>query len=140
GALREIGFRYENDVYPFEQFDLRNNRPDILVQHLLDTLPVSPAAHKEMERMRDECLRLYRKRLTKLGFTEDQLSSKVDRPEVTLSEGIVNNGECTFTVHALDKKSLLDRLLVFVNDVPAVAQIDGQEAAGSKGLDLKDRK
>ncbi|MBP7077184.1 MAG: hypothetical protein KBB11_09080 [Bacteroidales bacterium] len=53
-----------HQIYPFEQFDLKYNRPDIVLARLGYASP----------ELIDAYYRAYQKRLKKMGFTEEQLS------------------------------------------------------------------
>lgn len=46
GQVNELAFRFETDVYPFRQFDLQLNRPDIVFDTLSKTLSVDDPAAK----------------------------------------------------------------------------------------------
>ncbi|MFH2096379.1 MAG: caspase family protein [Bacteroidota bacterium] len=123
-AKEEIGFTFGMKFYPFEQFDLQYNRPDIVLERLGCSTP-------EMIR----ALHLaYLKRLQKSGFTEEMFSNDFHLPEtrVTNADKIpVSTAEplLTIGVQLSDSKYLLDRLSVRVNDVPLY---------GSNGLSLRE--
>jgi hypothetical protein len=46
GQVNELAFRFETDVYPFRQFDLQLNRPDIVFDALSQALGVADPAAK----------------------------------------------------------------------------------------------
>ena len=46
GQVNELAFRFETDVYPFRQFDLQLNRPDIVLDALSQALGVADPAAK----------------------------------------------------------------------------------------------
>jgi WD40 repeat protein len=110
--IKGVSFRVKGQLYPFEQFDLRFNRPDIV----LTRLGLAP----------DEIIQSYRlafeKRLKKMGLTEQMLGSDFHLPEVQiLTPDIpvtIKQTTLTLRVKATDSKYLLDRLNVFVNDIP----------------------
>ena len=112
GALRWVSFEIGNRVFPFEQFDLRFNRPDIILERLGKASPGTIASYK----------RLYQKRLRKIRFTEEMLGSDFHIPEVTLlSKDIpisTTSRSFAFKIRAVDSKYLLDRINVYINDVP----------------------
>jgi WD40 repeat protein/uncharacterized caspase-like protein len=121
-ALKGIHFRIGNKVYPFEQFDLRLNRPDIVVSRLGKASPGLITAYKKA----------YQKRLHKMGFTEEQVQGDIHLPEVSLLiRDIPISTESklfSFKVKAYDNKYYLDRFNIYVNDVPIY---------GIKGMPLK---
>ena len=116
-------FRKSGKVYGIEQFDLKLNRPDILLQRAGSTdTSLIQSYH-----------RAYLKRLKKMGFTEDMLKDDYQLPEIIIS---TNNkipkqtyeSEIYLDLIFRDKKYLLDRVNVYVNDVPVY---------GLKGLNLR---
>ena len=105
-----IAFTQGIHSYPFEQFDLRLNRPDIV----LDRLGAPKEAIETAKSLRD-------KRLKRMGVTEEML-----KPDFHLSElQIVGEVPATtpkdqldLQIKATDDKYPLDRLRVYVNNVP----------------------
>lgn len=124
-ALGAVSFRIGKKLYPFEQFDLKLNRPDIISSRLGKTPQGLINAYEYV----------YKKRLRKMGFKEDQLGDDFHLPAVKIETeaNVFTTAEKTFklTAFANDDKYLLDRLNVYVNDVPIY---------GLKGFDLKDLK
>lgn len=122
GARRAIGFRVGDRAFPFEQFDLKLNRPDIL----LERIGRSPAELREAYRS------AYRRRLRRAGFTEEALGADFHLPQVAiLSRNLparTKERTLRFRVAAGDTRYALDRLNVDVNGVPVY---------GSGGLTLK---
>jgi WD40 repeat protein len=112
-AFDAVAFRLKNKVFSFDQFDLQYNRPDIVLERigLADTMLVS-AYHKA-----------YYKRLKKMKFNETMFSPDFHMPElyilnsdslpVTTNEKIIN-----LKIKTTDSKYRLDRINVFINDVP----------------------
>ena len=121
-ALRAVHFRMGNKVYPFEQFDLRLNRPDIVLQRIGQSPPELIAAYKKA----------YLKRLKKMGFTEKQVQGEMHLPTLRLLSRNVpfttKSKTLSLRVNARDSKHKLNRLNVYINDVPIY---------GTKGLSLK---
>ena len=108
-----IAFLLNNKVYSFEQFDLLFNRPDLVLQNIPGSDP----------QMRELYHRAYIKRLKKMNFTEEMLSTDFNIPEITIEneEAIDLEAEVksiNLTLSATDSKSNLDRINVWVNDVP----------------------
>ncbi|MBL7791455.1 MAG: caspase family protein [Saprospiraceae bacterium] len=123
GAIKQgLGFKLEGNSFPFEQFDLKYNRPDLVLEHLGTASPELVQAYRNA----------YYKRLKKMGFSESMLTEVNHIPEVkvvsTSLSTITSNRRLHFEVRALDKKANLDRIQVFVNDVSIY---------GLQGLDLK---
>jgi hypothetical protein len=122
--LKGVAFRVKGQLYPFEQFDLRLNRPDIVLNRL------GRASHELVESYRSA----YDRRLKKMRLTEAMLGTDFHLPEVELltTDVPVSVGvpSLTLRVKATDSKYPLDRLNVFVNDVPIY---------GTAGLPLPDK-
>ncbi len=121
-ALDAVSFRLNNKLYPFEQFDLKLNRPDIISSRLGKTPQGLVNAYQY----------IYKKRLRKMGFTEDQLGDDFHLPEVEIIDKTktltTDVSTYKFQVSLLDDKYKLDRLNVYVNNVPIY---------GLSGFDLK---
>jgi WD40 repeat protein len=120
GWLINDGVRNAPKFYPFEQFDVRLNRPDIV----LSRIGGYPKRRIEL------LYKAYQKRLEKMGIDEKTLSDNLEAPklEVDLSVSESTQKLLSFKVNAADAQSNLDRLIVYVNDVPLY---------GSKGFPLK---
>jgi WD40 repeat protein len=122
-GIREVAFRVKNQVYPFEQFDLRFNRPDIVLERLggvsQDVISTYRAA--------------YGRRLSKMGLTASMLGLDLHLPQVAFAEPApVTTGSSSLPlrVRSTDDKYALDRINVFVNDVPVFGTA-GLPVAGS---------
>lgn len=114
GNFDGVGFRYHNKLYGFDQFDLTFNRPDLVMEQIGYTSPFMIKMYKLA----------YDKRLKRMGFTEDMLSDEFHVPEIevtNLAEIPLNTKEESITVHvsAHDDQIELNRLNVYINDVPA---------------------
>jgi hypothetical protein len=120
GWLINDGVRNSPKFYPFEQFDLRLNRPDIVLSR------IGGYPRKRIELL----YKAYQKRLEKMGVDEKQLSDNLNAPTIELNLKITEAMEkrITFNVKAEDKVNTLERLNVYINDVPLY---------GSKGMSLK---
>jgi WD40 repeat protein len=120
--LSGVTFRMNGVQYPFEQFDLRFNRPDLVMERL------GRADSEVIQSYR----RAYEHRLRKLGFTEQMLQGSLHLPEVSLPRGPpplkVQESTLELTVRSNDDTALLDRLNVYVNDVAVF---------GSSGVTLR---
>lgn len=123
-GLKGIAFRVGNNVFPFEQFDLRLNRPDIVLQNL------GYAPRELIETYHN----VYQKRLRRMNFTEEMLGDDFHLPEIEILTKDVPlamvNKYFTFTIRAADSKYLLDRIHVYVNNVPIY---------GIRGINLRDK-
>ena len=123
-SLRGIGFKYGKQFISPEQYDLRFNRPDIVLARL-GFVP------REVIR---SFQRAYQKRLQRMNFTEQMLSEEIHLPEaVVITDQLPlnsNNDQLSFSINAKDTKYNLDRINVFVNNIPVY---------GIQGIDLRNR-
>lgn len=124
GAKKLIHFVKGDKIYPFNQFDLKYNRPDIIVKSL-------EASNQGLVK---PFYYAYQKRLKRLGFTEEMLDGTFHMPTAK----ITNQDEIPITtdqdflkikVKGEDSKFNLDRVLVRVNEVPI---------KGKRGISVKD--
>ena len=122
GAAKAIGFRIDGQNYPFDQFDLKLNRPDIVLERLGYADLKTIAAYRA----------LYLKRLKQAGVSEDQLSPDFHTPLLRVDQKALPTttrvGTVTMNLRALDDRQKLDQIVVTVNGVP------------SKGVELTDKK
>lgn len=112
-ALNAVSFRLNDELYPFEQFDLKLNRPDIIAERI----------GKTPERLIKAFYYIYKKRLRRMGFKEEDLGNDFHVPQIRIKDKndlpvIVNDNSITFKVIASDDQYNLDRLNVYINDVP----------------------
>ena len=123
--IKGVSFRVKEQLYPFEQFDLRFNRPDIVMARLG---MVSPDVVQSYQLA-------YARRLKKMGMKEQMLGKEFHLPELDLltTDVPVSVGapSLMLRVKAMDSKYALDRLNVFVNDVPVY---------GTAGLSLVNKR
>jgi WD40 repeat protein len=123
-GVRGVAFRINDRAYPFEQFDLRFNRPDIVLERL-------GASPKELI---DAYRQAYKKRLNLLRMNEEMLGDDFQLPELAVTTRNIpvttKAPVLKFTVKATSHQLLLDRLNVLVNDVPIY---------GSRGIGLKNQ-
>lgn len=121
-ALRGLAFRIDNKLYPFEQFDLKLNRPDIIASRIGKSPQVLIDAYYEA----------YKKRLKRLGFVEEQLGNDYHVPTIDIERSgiplVTKETNIKITAQCKDSKYKLDRILITVNGVPTF---------GEKGIDLK---
>lgn len=120
-ALQAVSFRIGNKLFPFEQFDIRLNRPDIVASRIGKTPANLIKAFKYV----------HDKRLNRMNFKEEDLGSDFHVPEVQINNKeipfVTDKDQIKFTVRMTDSKYNLDRVVVRVNDVPVF---------GPKGFDL----
>jgi hypothetical protein len=124
-----IFFRVNMDLFPFSQFDLKLNRPDIILERL------GEASKEEIELY----YQAYKKRLSRIGFTEEMLSGDFHLPTVTIEN---NHNIRTYTeqdgvkmrVKAFDTKFEVDRINVWANGVP----LYGMHGISARGRNMFD--
>lgn len=123
-AARAIAFKQGNKVFPFQQFDLQYNRPDIILERLGMASPDMIKAYKNA----------YQKRLKKVGFSEEMFNKDFHLPEIKLNGNklplTTAAKEFSFQVQADDSKYKLDRLEIVDNGVPIY---------GIAGLSVRDK-
>jgi len=125
-----VAFRLDNRSYPFEQFDLRLNRPDVVLERLGKTDP----------RLIDSYRAAYRKRLekVKLGTTAPADDFHLPEMEILTRDLPISTlePELTFEIKASETNPQykLERINVWVNNVPANATLNNIAFGGSKGL------
>jgi uncharacterized caspase-like protein len=120
----ELIFRVDSAYYEFEQFDLKYNRPDILINELSCSDTVLASAY----------FKAHQKRLKKLGFTEEMLKNDYDIPALKIKNfrqitDFTDSLDLNLEIEIEDKKHKLDRINIYLNDVPLF---------GSLGYSLKD--
>ncbi|MCP4440953.1 MAG: hypothetical protein GY810_18685 [Aureispira sp.] len=112
GHNEGLGFRYQNKLYTFDQFDVRFNRPDKVLAHL--------GASKYSLKL---YVKAWEKRLKRLGFTPESLKSPLELPTLEILNQqelpiATTNRELKLNLKAVDEKHYLDRINVYINDVP----------------------
>lgn len=107
--------------YPFEQFDLKYNRPDIIMESLgfVDSAII------------DLYHSAYLKRLKRMGIGEADLSAEMNVPLVQIHNSPVSDQKISLTISAQDSLFELKTLNVFINEVPVF---------GRKGIELTSKK
>lgn len=126
GIAQAVFFNEKDKVFPFEQYDLVYNRPDLVVRSIDSTNSQLVTAY----------LDAYKKRLKKAGFDISQVTATVtDAPEIEVTRANQNIettvSSYTFRLNANDRNTALEKFNVWVNDVPVF---------GSAGFTLKDKK
>ncbi|HLP10628.1 MAG TPA: caspase family protein [Flavobacteriales bacterium] len=124
GALKKVAFRSNKKIFPFEQFDLKYNRPD--------------KVFKKLELANDKQIKMYnlayQKRLKKAGFTEEMLGSDFHLPVAEIKNMytlplVKYDDTLGFNLTASDNLYGIDRINIYVNDV-AVYGSSGMKLAG----------
>lgn len=118
------------DAYGVDQFAVRNNRPDLILERMGLSTPEQITFYNL----------LYQKRLLKLGLTEADLSSELHVPEAKIT-GTKQNGKFFDIAFSLsDGKSLLKRYNFYINDVPLFGsmgkEITGNSFRGTEKIEL----
>lgn len=110
GFHQNQGLSKEAKFYPFENFDLKYNRPD----KVLERMGLGSQRLKEMLYL------AYQKRVRKMGLKEEDISGDINLPEVVINtvSATVKDKFYELNIQALDKEQMLDRINVFVNDIP----------------------
>lgn len=96
--------------YPFEQFDIRLNRPDIVLSKL-----------GTIDAMQNNALKAaYAKRLRKLGINKKNLSNKIALPKVEISKIPQQTNEkiISVTIKVKDDNFSIRSINIAANDVP----------------------
>ncbi len=118
-------FRKGGVMFEFEQFDLKYNRPDIILERLGFADPALVTAYYAA----------YQKRLKKMGFTEDMLKDDFHLPVIEIENfeempTLHDQGSINLKLNLKDSKYKLDRINVWVNDVAIY---------GTNGISLRDK-
>lgn len=137
GNSRAIAFQYGIRAYPFEQFDLKYNRPDLVISKL----PASKEA--EMTGIKDSYFNAYLHRLNKMGLMKESVeNTESDLPPVVSISNKYSltppdgNGRISLSIkgHSVAPNAKTNRLQVFVNGVSVYGET-GLEVSHSTKLD-----
>lgn len=124
GISNHINFVKDGQPYAFEQFDLRNNRPDIVLSRLGGDPAEVELLHKA-----------WKKRLRRAGISEESLSDDYHVPTAILNRKgiplITNEGIMALDVDFADSQYNLSEISVTVNGVP-VLNPDKRSVTGRK--------
>jgi WD40 repeat protein len=112
-ALNFIAFKRGNSIYPFEQFDIKYNRPDKLLAAVSSTDTALTSSYRLA----------YYKRIKKLHITENANLQDNNIPEAVISNRQTipldqTNSQLKLAIKASDNKYNLDRINIWINDVP----------------------
>jgi hypothetical protein len=108
GAGSLIGMVRGMDSWNIDQFAVRNNRPDIVLRRM-GSNNKSLINHYYCQ---------YKKRLKRLGFTEDRLSGELHVPITKITEKNQQGKNIGLTFSLKDTKYGLKAYNIYVNDVP----------------------
>lgn len=122
--VRLFSFKYQDKVYPYSQFDLQFNRPDVI----LERLGYASKDHIAMYR------NAYQKRLSKIGTVNEK--PNMDLPQVSILNKAnisaeITEEHITLDVQFTSYESTLDHYNVWINNVPIYS---------TKGIDLSQQK
>ncbi len=117
GVAGGVAFRIDERAYPFDQFDLRLNRPDLV----LGKLGYAPKP------LIDAYAKAHQRRLKRLGFTEKMLSDDIAAPAIRITPTQEGN-KLRLAIEVSDAKYALARIDAFANNVP-LASVDLREKA-----------
>lgn len=123
GNYDGICFRYKSKLYGFDQFDLQLNRPDIVMEKL-----GSPKLLVSMYKQ------AWKKRIRRMGFTEEGLNGTLSLPETEIENKetiTANAGKVKFKLKAKDETYPINRINVYVNNIPVY---------GLKGMNISAEK
>ncbi|MFY0655026.1 MAG: caspase family protein [Cyclobacteriaceae bacterium] len=127
GALDKFIYFKNGQIYRFDNYDLKFNRPDII----MDKLSLMDENIVKMYR------KAYKKRLSRAGISDNMLSASFeDIPVVSLPKTKfyqkVKSSEFSFQIEAKSTNSELSKLFVYVNGSPLYG-INGKEIQASNG-------
>lgn len=121
GASKVLSFRVGNEVFSFEQFDLKYNRPDIILDNISKFVYGETKDHPNVQLIKSYYA-AYEKRLKRSGFTEVQLGSDFHVPNVSVNLASIplstKQPNLSFEIKATDNLYELSHLNVWINDVP----------------------
>jgi len=125
-GLKAVAFRVGNKMFPVEQFDLRQNRPDTVLQRLGTASSFLIKMYKLA----------WQKRLKKAGYTPEMLGTDFNIPEIEIKNKYdlpltSKTGNVSFDVLIKDTLYNLNTYNIYVNDVPVY---------GMNGVSLKKNK
>jgi len=132
GASKVLSFRIGNEVFPFEQFDLKYNRPDIILNDI-SKFVYSDSKDNPNVQLIKSYYAAYQKRLKRSGFTEAQLGSDFHVPTISINTASIpiswRQPLLSFEIKANDDLYDLSYVNVWVNDVP-VYGVKGMAVTG----------
>ncbi len=129
GGLQSVMFRLGSRAFPFEQFDLSLNRPDLVYDRL------GYVDHDLIGAYEDA----YRRRVRRMGFVPERLAPNSQPPDLALVSplppAVTRERRLVCRVRADPTGHPLDRLLAYVNDVPVLGRTGIPLHAGPTGTE-----
>ena len=127
-GAKHASWRKNMKIYPFEQFDLKYNRPDKVLQKISGANPDLIRAYKKA----------FEKRIRRWGITESELNAELNLPQLILKtqSGNSDTKQLQLKFEAKDEKYKLDRIAVYVNDVP-IYGIQGYDISNQGSKDYE---
>jgi len=127
-----IAFRYGDRVYPFEQFDLIYNRPDLILSTLGST---STTTTNKDNVLIDAYKKAHETRLSRFNLSDSLQNGTVNLPSVQFAKLplISTNRDLDISFSAKDASHALSNINIFVNGVP----IYGRTGKDIKSLNTK---
>jgi len=112
-SLEGLSFKYNDKLYGFDQFDIKFNRPDIVLQKTGKGDTALIAAYKKA----------VQKRIKKAGYNSEKDLQTTQVPFIVLTDQLnvelfTNLGQTEVTVECFDVKYPLKSLHVLVNNTP----------------------
>ena len=124
-----IHFAVGTDTYGFDQFDLKYNRPDIVLSR------IGLADEKQIKLL----YHAYQKRLRRMNYTEEMLSSEFHVPTLTITNARqlaeAKTPQQEICVDASDSKYKISSVNVWINGVPTYG-MSGKTVDRSKRISL----
>ncbi len=125
-ALNYIAFKRDVSIYPFDQLDVKYNRPDKVLE----------SVHSKDASLISSYKMAYLKRIKRLNINEANNLDVSNIPQADFTNRLTipfdqTTGQLKLNVKGGDNKYALDRVNIWVNDVPLW---------GMKGLSLQNRK
>ncbi|MEZ5038398.1 MAG: caspase family protein [Saprospiraceae bacterium] len=116
-----IAFAYGKDAYPFDQFDIQFNRPDLLLKEFENSIALGKNEAPNNVLI-DAYYRSYLKRLEKLKLSENTFREYVSLPKLVVAEHPLSQNirQLTIQVQAEDKQYRLNNLFATINGVPVL--------------------
>lgn len=109
-GMANINFKYNQEMYAFEQFDLLYNRPDLVFERIQGVVPPQMVQNFE---------KAYHKRLAKLNVKPSELTLSKRVPECVMEiNNLADMGKFGVKLTVDSKGSALKKLHVLVNGVP----------------------
>lgn len=111
GGFGDLAFRFGGVAVPPEQFDLRWNRPDVILSRFGKASPEVVARYRA----------LYERRLRKMNLSPADVNGRRELPEAEIAGPLpysTSERTLSISIHARDARHDLARLMVYCNDVP----------------------